>query len=268
MNNNLNSIQSGISKKNIVALLIDGENTSARQIEKILAEAEKLGEVKKRYVYGDWGEAAPALWKEIAFKNALELRQCNKVALHKNSLDIMLVVDAMDLFYNHQIRHFCIASSDSDFAPMALYLRREGCVVLGMGRSQTPQSLQDACSMFVNIDTCPASMSVPPLAPLPPVVLINAPADESALTNLLRGAYYDAVKLQGGSEWVTIQYLGTALVQLAPDFKTLYGLNGKKPVAKLVESREDLFEIRKVSAHLEVRLRKEADEKAFLAESA
>lgn len=158
MINNLNSIQSGVSKKNFVALLIDGENTSARQIEKILAEAEKLGDVKKRYVYGDWGRPEPALWKEMEFKNALELQQCNATSLHKNSLDIKLVVDALDLFYNQQIRHFCIASSDSDFAPLAQYLRRQGCAVLGMGRSQTPQSLQEACSGFVNIDPCPSPM--------------------------------------------------------------------------------------------------------------
>lgn len=265
MINNLISIQSGVGKKSVVALLIDGENTSARQIEKILAEAEKLGEVKKRYVYGDWGRPEPALWKEVEFKNALELLQCNPTSLHKNSLDIKLVVDAMDLFYNHQIKHFCIASSDSDFAPLAQYLRRQGCVVLGMGRSQTPQPLQDACCRFVNIDTYPSSM---PVLPLPPVTLVNAPADETELTNLLRNAYYEAVRLQRGSEWVTIQYLGTALVQLAPKFKTLYGLNSKKPVAKLVESRQDLFEIRKADKQIEVRLRTGVGERAFFAESA
>ena len=94
--------------------------------------------------------------------------------------------------------------------------------------------------------------------------------DEPALTNLLKDAYYNASERQGGNEWVSVQQLGTALVQLAPNYKALYGLDGKKPVAKLVERRKDLFETRKLEpdGQLVVRLRKLRDGRALFAESA
>ena len=270
MKNILNANLYDACETGAVALLIDGENTSARQIEKILTEAGKLGEVKKRYVYGDWSEPSPARWKKQVNAYALELRQCSKVASHKNCLDIQLVVDAMDLFFNHHIRRFCIAASDSDYTPLVRYLCREGCELLGIGRPQTPQSLQEACSRFVFINVSPLSAPVTALVSILPVTanMEKDQVDEPKLTHLLKNAYYDAVKLRGGSEWVSIQYLGSALVKLAPNFKALYGLSGQRPVAKLVESRKDLFERRKVDEHLEVRLRKEPGERALLGESA
>jgi uncharacterized protein (TIGR00288 family) len=268
MRNNLNLMKSDASKKNVVALLIDGENMSAKQIEQILAEAEKLGEVTIRRIYGNWDRLAH--WKNAAFQYALEIMHCIKVASHKNGSDIALVVGAMDLFYNRQIKHFCIVASDSDYTPLIQHLCRGGCEVLGMGRSQTSKSMQSACSRFVTLGAF--APSLPPVTLLAPTLPMtpNMSEDEPALTNLLKDAYNNASERQGGNEWVSVQQLGTALVKLAPNYKTLYGLDGKKPVAKLVERRKDLFETRKPEqdGQLEVRLRKLRDERALLAESA
>ena len=53
-----------------VALLIDGENMASEQIDKIIAEAEKLGNVNIRRVYGNWNELAH--WNSAVSQHALE----------------------------------------------------------------------------------------------------------------------------------------------------------------------------------------------------
>ena len=259
------------SNTNGVALLVDGENTASKQIDQILAEAEKFGEATIRRIYGNWASGYLTHWEIAVIKYKFEPVHIIKSGKCKNGSDIALAVGALDLFYNHKIKHFCIVASDSDYLPLVLHLRRGGCQVLGIGRSDTPQPLQDAYSKFVAIDTfLPSIPQVTAVTPVHPVSTLNASTGDPALTHLLQEAYFSAAKRCGGSEWVSVQQLGSTLYTLAPDYKTRYGLNGKKTLTMLVEKRDDLFETRKPvqDIHLEVRLRELQDERAFLAASA
>lgn len=236
-----------------VALLIDGENMASEQIDQIIAEAEKLGNVNIRRVYGNWNELAH--WNSAVSQHALEPIHTLTVRPCKNGSDIALAVGAMDLFYANAIKRFCIVTTDRDFLPLVLRLRREGCLILGIGKSETPKPLQDAYSKFISIeDLLPTpyqpSASCPPLR----VALNEIGADESTRVNLLMKACRSILETgKAGGEWISIQRLGSELGNLVAN-KSLYKkLFGKKGLATIVREQADLFETREQGGHLEVR---------------
>ena len=68
----------------------------------------------------------------------------------KNSLDIQLVIDALDVAYrNDLIDSFCIVSGDSDYVPLVGKLKSMGKFVLGISRSEAASGVfMNACSEF------------------------------------------------------------------------------------------------------------------------
>ena len=68
----------------------------------------------------------------------------------KNSLDIQLVIDALDVaFRNELIDSFCIVSGDSDYVPLVGKLKSMGKFVLGISRSEAASNVfMNACSEF------------------------------------------------------------------------------------------------------------------------
>ena len=54
----------------------------------------------------------------------------------KNSSDIRLAIEAIDLLYNNPIDTFVIVSSDSDFVPLVGKLRSSGKSVIVAGRRE------------------------------------------------------------------------------------------------------------------------------------
>src|SRR5207249_3217813 len=69
----------------------------------------------------------------------------------KNSADIRLCVDAMDLAYSKEhINTFAIVSGDSDFSPLVSKLKELGKHVIGLGMQQsTSELLRDNCDEFI-----------------------------------------------------------------------------------------------------------------------
>src|SRR5258708_7320785 len=135
-----------------VALLIDGENSTSALIASLLAEAEKLGEVIIRRVYGNWSLSSMHGWQESARHYGLEQRHHGQTASGKNATDIALTVDAMDILHSGTVDHFCLATSDSDYTPLVARLRSAGCTVIGIGKPTTPIALQTACTAFIALD--------------------------------------------------------------------------------------------------------------------
>jgi len=68
----------------------------------------------------------------------------------KNSMDIQLVIDALDVAYrNELIDSFCIVSGDSDYVPLVGKLKSMGKFVLGISRSEAASNVfMSACSEF------------------------------------------------------------------------------------------------------------------------
>lgn len=135
-----------------IAVLIDGDNISSKYAEIIFNELNKnYGECIYRRIYGDWSKCTGWLPEELIKYGITPIHQIGYTT-GKNSTDIAMVIDAMDILYQDKINSFCIVSSDSDFTKLILRLRESDKFVIGMGESKTPKSILSACNKFVYLD--------------------------------------------------------------------------------------------------------------------
>ena len=135
-----------------LAVLIDAENISSKYIDVILSEANNLGDVVYKRIYGNWTTPQMASWRNTILDNAIQPIQQYSNTIRKNSSDSALIIDTMDLLYKSNLDGFCIVSSDSDFTRLASRLRESQKYVLGMGESKTPRSFISACNKFLYLD--------------------------------------------------------------------------------------------------------------------
>jgi uncharacterized protein (TIGR00288 family) len=114
-----------------VMLLIDADNVSVDVMEqavKRLLEQHGALHVRRAYCTAEGAVKHQAVFKRLSIKPMVNL------ATGKNSTDIALAVDAIDLVLAERPDVVAIASSDSDFAPLVSRLREKGCVVRGFGQ--------------------------------------------------------------------------------------------------------------------------------------
>ena len=161
-----------MEKEMKVAVLIDAENISGKYVNVILSEANSLGNVTYKRIYGDWTSAQMGNWKTVVLDNSIQPIQQYRNVSGKNSSDSSLIIDAMDLLYQGRVGAFCIVSSDSDFTRLASRLRESEMFVLGMGEQKTPRSFISACNKFSYLDLLYAA-SLEEAAP-------PAPAEQTA----------------------------------------------------------------------------------------
>lgn len=129
-----------------LALLIDAENIAPDHFPEIAREVRKLGRPEIQRLYGDFTNACLKEWLRVGRDEALELRV--QPSAGKNSADMALAIDAMDLLHGRAVQTICIASSDRDFAPLAMRLRAGLCQVVGFGLAGHGSSLPQAYSRF------------------------------------------------------------------------------------------------------------------------
>ncbi|MBS0304665.1 MAG: NYN domain-containing protein, partial [Proteobacteria bacterium] len=114
-----------------VLLLIDADNVSTDVIEQAVSRLHaEYGALHVRRAYGT---AENAVKHQRLFKR-LSIRPMVNLATGKNSTDIALAVDALDLVIAEHPDVVVIASSDSDFAPLVARIREKGCLVRGVGQ--------------------------------------------------------------------------------------------------------------------------------------
>ncbi|MEE9275965.1 MAG: NYN domain-containing protein [bacterium] len=142
-----------------IALYIDFENlargfkrSSAAQfdIERVMARLVEKGKVVMKRAYCDWTRYAKH--KQILHEAGIELVEVPQRSMTgKNSADIRMVVDAMDMCYSKEhIGVFVIASGDSDFSPLVSKLKENGKHVIGLGmKNSTSDLLVSACDEFI-----------------------------------------------------------------------------------------------------------------------
>lgn len=144
-----------------IAVLIDSENVSSRYAPIIFNEIETYGFATYRRIYGNWTKNNG--WNEnILLENSITPIQQFDYTLGKNSSDMTMVIDAMDILYSGNVDGFCLVTSDSDFTRLAMRLREANMYVIGMGESKTPVSLTKACNKFIHLNLIyeqPASAS-------------------------------------------------------------------------------------------------------------
>lgn len=132
-----------------LAVLIDAENASPRIAEALFTEIATLGEASARRIYGDFASAQIQGWTRVLARFAIQPQQNFANTKGKNSGDIALVIDAMDLLHSGRFDGFCLVSSDADFTRLASRIREEGVDVYGFGERKTPESFRQACTRFI-----------------------------------------------------------------------------------------------------------------------
>src|SRR5579859_1100052 len=153
-----NETRVGAANATSVAFLVDAENISSPLIEEIvnqaLEEAKKLGEVNIKRVYGNCNlfNNNNNKWNDICLRLELEQIHVTKPTPTKNTADIALAVEAIELAVEGECNRFCIVTSDSDFTPLARRLRELKCQVLGVGEKKASKTLISVCNSFVFID--------------------------------------------------------------------------------------------------------------------
>ena len=145
-----------------IALFIDFENLvtntgitpSSFDIQPSLDRLLEKGKVIFRRAYCDWSRFKEA--KTHLHEHGVELVDVPpSTRAGKNSADMRLVIDALELCYAREhIDTFVIASGDSDFVPLASKLRENDKYVIGIGVKQsTSPVFVKACDEFIYLKT-------------------------------------------------------------------------------------------------------------------
>ena len=136
-----------------VALGVRDANYAAFDIQKVLERLLLKGSIVVKKAYCDWDRYKE--FKKAMHEAAFELIEIPHVRLSgKNSADIRMVVDALDLCYTKShVDTFVVISGDSDFSPLVSKLRENDKVVIGVGvKSSTSDLLIANCDEFIFYD--------------------------------------------------------------------------------------------------------------------
>jgi uncharacterized protein (TIGR00288 family) len=133
-----------------VMLLIDADNVSADVIEQAVQRTmDEYGAVHVRRAYCN---AEMAVNRQAMFKR-LSVRPMVNLSTGKNSTDIALAVDAIDLVIDERPDVVVLVSSDSDFAPLVIRLREKGCRVCGIGQQgKTGEETVGIYDAFIDLE--------------------------------------------------------------------------------------------------------------------
>lgn len=132
-----------------IALLVDVENVGLGPIRALLDQLSDLGRITIRRAYGDWSKGATM--RDQLLQLGLEpIHVFRSSASGKNSSDIKLVIDAVELLFRSPVDTFVVASSDSDFVPLVMTLRAAGKQVIGAGRrGVVSPTLVTSCDRYI-----------------------------------------------------------------------------------------------------------------------
>src|SRR6266542_2346724 len=120
------------------------------EIKLVLERLVEKGKIMVKRAYADWNRYAE--YKRPFHEHAIELIDVPQSRYSsKNSADIRMVVDAMDLAYAKQhVDSFALVSGDSDFSPLVSKLRENDRYVIGLGvKSSSSELLVGNCDEFI-----------------------------------------------------------------------------------------------------------------------
>jgi uncharacterized protein (TIGR00288 family) len=136
-----------------VALGVREARYPSFDIKNVLERLLLKGSIVVRKAYCDWDRYKE--FKAAMHEAAFELIEIPHVRQSgKNSADIRLVVDALDLCYTKpHVDTFVVISGDSDFSPLVAKLRENNKLVIGVGvKNSTSDLLTSACDEFIYYD--------------------------------------------------------------------------------------------------------------------
>jgi len=122
-------------------------------MEKVLERLLAKGSIVVKKAYCDWERYKE--FKTVMHGASFELIEIPHVRQSgKNSADIRMVVDALDLCYTKaHVDTFVIVSGDSDFSPLVSKLRENAKTVIGVGvKNSSSDLLINNCDEFIYYD--------------------------------------------------------------------------------------------------------------------
>jgi uncharacterized protein (TIGR00288 family) len=224
-----------------IAVFVDFENLAlgVRQskkgerfeIERVLKRLLEKGRIVFKRAYCDWTKYRED--KRTFHTNGIELVDIPHTKVSgKNSADIHMVVDALDLCYAKQhIDIFALLTGDSDFSPLASKLKENDKRVIGCGvRNSTSDLLLSNCDEFIFYDDLVKAAPRPRVSKTRTKKTDSQDAVFDQLTEIVRSLQADYDPLWGSIVKQTMR-------RVAPDFnETKYGF---KLFSELLEAAED-----------------------------
>jgi uncharacterized protein (TIGR00288 family) len=151
-----------LSDEPLIAVFVDYENLAigVRRMRKgsfaidlVLRRLLEKGRIIYKRAYCDWGNYREAV-REFHTQGVELVDIPQSKASGKNSADIHMVVDALDLCYQKEhIDSFALISGDSDFSPLVSKLKENDKWVIGCGvKSSTSDLLIGSCDEFIYYD--------------------------------------------------------------------------------------------------------------------
>jgi len=151
-----------------IALGFKGEGAKGTKAGKfdinlVIERLVEKGKIVVKKAYADWVRYAD--YKHALHEAGLELIEIPKRQMAgKNSADIRLVVDALDLSWaKEHIDTFVIVSGDSDFSPLVSKLKENGKRVIGMSLQESASNLlTGSCDEFIYYEELENPTGIPP----------------------------------------------------------------------------------------------------------
>ena len=192
------------------ALFVDLENCGGKKsmLMDVIERVKIRGDILIGKVYG-YTDSYSDL-KETLLSNTFTVVPSLRYGRNqKNSLDIQLVIDALDVaFRNELIDSFCIVSGDSDYVPLVGKLKSMGKFVLGISRSEAASGVfMNACSEFQFLESVASGKERTAAAPVGEALTL---ADVNNLIVTVLG--------EGDSGEMLASEVKSVLLRLRPNF--------------------------------------------------
>src|ERR1700694_2040801 len=137
-----------------LALFIDFENIArgVKEAKLVLERLLEKGKIIVRRAYADWNRFTE--YKRPFHESAIELIDVPQTRYSgKNSADIRMVVDALDMAYGKShIDSFALGSGDSNSPPLVSKLRENDRYVIGLGVKSSSSDLLAAKQRIVTLE--------------------------------------------------------------------------------------------------------------------
>ncbi len=257
-----------------VAVLVDCDNVSPAILEGAMAIAAELGRVVVRRGYGNQGTLGNR-WMDaltrLGFASCLQYQQIPG----KNTADIALALDALEIVLEGRADIVCLVTSDSDFACVCRKLRERGATVCVIGVGTTPVALRNAGDAFHEWPaaglTAGEAVSVAPKALARGLASCDQPVKSKLSKKPQRPPRFiiDAVRVLTGKSserLVCLSALGQYLKQERPKFRAkAHGFPGLLDMVKACDMLTARKEGRRWFVGLEVTVRQQCPDAATAA---
>jgi len=165
-----------VRNENHVAILADCDNVPPGILRHALRVAAQFGRIVLRRAYGNQNSLSTR-WKDILVHHAFTPCLQYQYASGKNTADIALALDALEILFDGRADTFCLVTSDSDFSYLCRKLRERGAAVSVIGEHKTPKALRNACDQFFEWESDGDIEAIPAI----PINLNNADSGTSLL---------------------------------------------------------------------------------------